>query len=287
MRPRKYKYLGTRKTMEKGWLSPELRHCNSFSIPALPHSLFSSAPLSLYCCADFELFEIPIQQRKSPPYPHLKRNLPKSALSLTSPENSTFNSHHVLQQARKYFVPTHQSQTPSTKILIFSRQAHHPPTRPRRTTQAHTTNNKAKAPAPQTITTAAASPNSRATTHPSKAMASPSKASRVIIPRANSRCITRRSSRATPLNSSSRVTTPMTADALAAVVQVVSVQVSWLRWLVAAVWISYSRPTFGLDFWHATTLLRKFGLGLFWLVLGWLFESLCRVRTTLLRNIER
>lgn len=40
----------------------------------------------------------------------------------------------------------------------------------------------------------------------------------------------------------------MTADALAAVVQVVSVQVSWLRWLVAAVWISYSRPIFGLDF---------------------------------------
>lgn len=60
---------------------------------------------------------------------------------------------------------------------------------------------------------------------------------------------------------------PMTAGALAAVVQVVSVQVLWLRWLVAAVWISCSRPAFGLDFRHATTLLRKLGLG-FWLVLA-------------------
>ncbi|KAJ5385490.1 hypothetical protein N7517_003401 [Penicillium concentricum] len=50
--------------------------------------------LSLLTVAGFEFIE-PIRQRKQPPYPHSQRNLPKSALSQTPPENSTFNSHHT------------------------------------------------------------------------------------------------------------------------------------------------------------------------------------------------
>ncbi|KAJ9484914.1 hypothetical protein VN97_g8446 [Penicillium thymicola] len=49
-------------------------------------------PLSLLL-RRFRVFRVPNPTEEKPPYPHLQRNLPKSALSLTSPENSTFNSH--------------------------------------------------------------------------------------------------------------------------------------------------------------------------------------------------
>lgn len=69
-------------------------------------------------------------REKAPPYPHLQRNLPKSALSLTPPENSTFNSHHVLQQARKYQQINRKRQIPNTNLF----QTSPPPSYP---AQAH------------------------------------------------------------------------------------------------------------------------------------------------------
>ncbi|KUM65269.1 hypothetical protein ACN42_g1799 [Penicillium freii] len=59
-------------------------------------------------------------REKVPPYPHLQRNLPKSALSLTPPENSTFNSHHVLQQACKYQQINRKPQIPNTNLFQTS-----------------------------------------------------------------------------------------------------------------------------------------------------------------------
>lgn len=111
MRPRKYKTLNSEnpgKRLTKPRTAPL-----QLSLDSGASSFFNliCTPLSLLL-RRFRVVQVHNPTEKNLPYPHLQRNLPKSALSLTSPENSTFNSHYVLQQASKYSVPINQSQTP-------------------------------------------------------------------------------------------------------------------------------------------------------------------------------